>query len=267
MAHSGFSRIVLPTRTGRLALWEGGRGPALLLLHGANNEGALFVSVAPRLAAKYRVLIPDLPGHGESDPQAGPLTFAMMIQAVDAVIDYSHEKRITISGLSLGGWLTLVYAWRRPDRVARVFSVNGAPLREARGSWMRPPNREEARREISELFRGRKGAPPDFVIDDIARRFQQGTVPRLIGANPVDTERDLPDDCLREIMTPVDLIWGEADPVFPVASARRLESLLPASRLTIIPGCGHDLAMECAESLLHTFEGLMQQEPPRLKHQ
>lgn len=273
MARSGFAHVVLQTPSGRLALWEKGQGPVLLILHGANNEGTLQRAIAGPLSAQYRVLVPDLPGHGQSDPQSGPLTFAMMIRAVDAVIDYTREPRITLVGHSMGGWLAIVYAWRHPDRVMRVFSVDGPPIREltdfmtlSRREFQLPSNREEARRFMAAALNSKNGPPPDFVIDDIVRRSRHGTLPRLMAANPVDFERDLPDDELRKVHTPVDLIWGEIDHDFTVASARKLESLLPAGRLTILPECGHNVPMECSANFLRTFEELMLQPPPTVKN-
>ena len=261
MRRHGFSRVFLRTPGGRLALWEGGHGPTLILLHGANNESSLFDNIAPRLAQSHRVLIPDLPGHGRSAPRSGPLTFEGMIRAVDTVVDYSGQKRVALCGVSLGGWLAIAYAARHPEKAGRAFSISGAPFRHARGSWITSNGRTIERREIASLFQ-KNGRLPGFVLDDISRRFRHGALPRLAASHATEDGRDLPDASIREIRTPVDLIWGDRDIVFPLESGRVLERLLPASRLTVISGCGHNVTMDCPAAFLEAFERLLLQGPP-----
>jgi len=101
--------------------------------------------VARSLAARYRLVIPDLAGHGESAPLAGPIPFADLFGGLEAVVgQQAGGKRVTLVGNSLGAWIAMVFAARHPERVERVVAVNGGPLMGAGGGpSLLPKTREE----------------------------------------------------------------------------------------------------------------------------
>lgn len=258
----GFQKSVLEAPTGKLVVWEAGQGPVVILLHGAGDQAAVWSKVAPRLAGRYRVVVPDLPGHGESEPAEGPLKLSTVLKGVEFLVaNRGGGQPVILVGNSMGGWLALLYAREHPERVARVVSVNGGGLRFDNMSSLTPKDREEARQLMALLLDPASPPIPGFVLDDVVRTTNQGPMGRLMAERP-DMEALLLDGKLGEIRTPVDLIWGESDRLLTGDFAQRLQSGLPAVRLSLIARCGHVPQRECPLGLGAALEKLLDGPPP-----
>lgn len=260
---SGYRKSAVATPNGNLAVWESGQGPVLMLLHGAGDQAGVWSGVAPALRARYRVLIPDLPGHGDSEPAAGPLPMGVVLGGLERLVDArAGQERVALVGSSFGAWVAMVYAQRHPERVARIVAINGGALRGERPDLsLVPATREEARRLMDNLMDRGSTPPPAFVLDDVVRQAQGGALSRLY-AGGADLERYLLDGRLAEVTPPVDLLWGESDRVVPLSYARRMEAQLPAARLTPVPRCGHIPMRECPASFARSLEAVLEQTPP-----
>ncbi len=260
---AGLERAALDAPRGPLAVWRGGQGPTLVLLHGANDQAGAFGRVAGRLAKGHRLVAPDLPGHGESAPADGPLALADLVAGVETVAAAEPRgTRLTLVGNSLGGYLALVYALRHPERVEQVVLVNGGAIRAAPGVEISllPRNRDEARAALDALTAPETPRAAGFVLDDLVRRAPGSPLARMLQA-PVDASLVL-DDRLGEIRVPVTLIWGEADRYMPLGYAETVRNRLPAARLETLAGCGHVPQRECPERLLQSLARALA-EPPK----
>lgn len=258
---AGFHAAQIASPRGSLTYFAAGQGPVLVLLHGANDQAGAWARVARPLATGRRVLIPDLPGHGGSAPFDGPLDVGDLVAGLEALLEAeARGQPVTLAGNSLGGFLALVEARRRPERVAHVVLVNGAALTGGGSVELLPRTREEAREAMEKLTA--PGAPrvPDFVLDDLVRRAPGSPLARLM-RSPVSEW--LIDDQLHELRVPVSLIWGQADQLLPPAYAERVRAGLPVARLTLLPDCGHMPQRECPGRLLAALETALR-EPPRL---
>ena len=100
------------------AVVAGGWGPPLVLLHGPCGNATHWTDVLPDLVARYRVLVPDLPGHGASGTGVGPLTRDRVLGWLDALIEHAGPDRSVLVGHALGGALAARYAAGRSDRLA-----------------------------------------------------------------------------------------------------------------------------------------------------
>ncbi len=265
LAQAGFVKQEVSTPAGKLAFWEAGTGSTVVLVHGAGDYAGAWALVAPQLAKRYRVVIPDLPGHGESEPASGPLKLGQVLAGLEALLEQREGKEpVTLVGNSLGGWLALLYAQRHPDRVARVVSVcGGGPRLELKVSLL-PANREEARQTMGALLDSSTSTPPDYVLDDLVRTTHSGAMGRLM-AERADMEQYYLDGRFHEIRTPVDLLWGASDQVIPVEAAIRMESELPSARLTVIPRCGHVPQRECSGAFETELNRILSAPPPKAK--
>ena len=245
LAKSGLSETMAPSPLGPQAYWSGGTGPTLVLLHGAGDSAGTYATAAGRLVAKYRLVIPDLAGHGHSVPAAGPISIGDVITGLEAVMQQGPQDPAVILGNSLGAWAALLYARQHPDRVARLVLVNGGALVGDRPDLsLMPKSRAEAQRLMAELTDPGSPRLAGFVLDDVVRSAQHGPISRL-AQTAADMERYVLDGKLHEIAAPVDMLWGESDRLFPPAYARRMMAQLPASRLITIPRCGHVPPQEC----------------------
>lgn len=112
-----------------------GAGEPLLLLHGIMVSGAMFDPLVALLSDRYRMLIPDLRGHGRSGALPGPYDVAALAADLDAVRSEAGFERCAVMGYSHGGAVAQQVARNQPDGVTRLFlcctyACNASTLRE-----------------------------------------------------------------------------------------------------------------------------------------
>jgi abhydrolase domain-containing protein 6 len=263
LASAGFTRTTVPASLGPQAVWKGGDGPTLVLLHGAGDSAGTWSSIVGKLTPHYRVVIPDLAGHGKSAPSEGPLSVGQVLAGLEAVMKDGPQDPAIIVGNSLGAWVALLYARQHPDRVARLVLVNGGALVGDRPDLsLTPKTREEAAALITQLRDASAEPVPGFVLDNVVREAQTGPLARL-AQTAGEMGQYVLDGKLAEIKVPVDLLWGESDKLFSIAYARRMMVQLPASRLTTIPACGHVPQQECPSRFGSALSDVLTMPPPR----
>src|SRR5215216_1684661 len=119
----------IPVGRIELSLVEyGASGSPLILLHGTGSRGVSWWPVIDALAAHFRLIVPDLRGHGDSDKPASGYQFTDYAADLAALIDELELARPLILGHSLGGIVTLAWAIFHPDRAARI-ALEDVPLR------------------------------------------------------------------------------------------------------------------------------------------
>lgn len=266
LASAGFARREAEIAGQRTVWWEKGDGPALVLVHGVADQAGTWFQVAPALAADHRVLLVDLPGHGESGPESGPLPMSTVMAGFEewlaAHTAAEGEPAPVLIGNSMGAWVSLLAAHRHPDLVSRVVAVNGGPLRPDTGGLdLLPDDREEARRLMAALRDPGSAPIPDPVLDDLVRRAPTGQTARMFQAND-DLESHLMEGRLGEISTPVDLLWGRSDRYLGDDFPERLLAGLPRARFTAVEQCGHLPQAECPERFLESLRAVLAMEPP-----
>ncbi len=270
---AGFVRQEATVKDHVTVWWEKGSGPTLAMVHGVADQAGTWFRVAAGLAENHRVLLIDLPGHGESAPASGPLPMTMVIEGFEAwlaehAIGVTPEggKRNaapTLVGNSMGAWVAMLAAHRHPERVGRVVAMNGGPLRADTGDLDLLPADVEAARRLMAALRDPASPPtPDVVLHDLVRRAKTGHVKRMFEATEDLESYLLDDDRLGEIATPVDLLWGESDRYLGREYPERLVAGLPNSRLTWISQCGHLPQAECPERFTERLNEILALPPP-----
>lgn len=229
LAAAGFTRN---ERDG-IVWWTGGQetSPVLVLVHGANDHAGTWFMAAPYLARTHRVILPDLAGHGESEPKTGSIPLSLILERLEAVI--ADERDITLLGNSLGGWIALHYTLRHRDRVLRLLLESSGGLNRPLSSPLSAQNREEAL-VVLRAVHGPKYQPQDWVIDALIQRATDSPMLRLTEVLEHDIESRL-----GEIDVPTTLIWGADDGVLPLDYAQALQQAIPNSQLRVIEGAAH----------------------------
>ena len=144
---AGLRAETVAAPAGPLRVFAGGSGPTVVLVHGSGGQAGDWYRIVPALANHYTLVIPDLPGHGESAPAEGPLPVSGLAAALGAVIDAkSPDAKVTLVGNSLGGWVSLLYAAQHPERVERVVGIDSSGIYAPLPVSLRPSNRDEAKR-------------------------------------------------------------------------------------------------------------------------
>jgi len=246
LRRAGLRKTKLTTTVGKQIVWHGGDGPLLVLLHGAGDQAGTWNKVVPELKRHFQLVIPDLAGHGESDPVAGALSLGTLLTALEQALDRTpwRDAPMVFAGNSLGAWMAMLYAQKYPHRVTRVILIDGGPIRNVSEIGLMPKDREEARRTLDAVLDPSTPRSPNFVLDDLVRISPTGPISRLLAAGVEDMSKYLLEDKMATFQLPVDLIWGASDRLVPLDYAKKLQSQLPHCTLTVIERCGHAPQLE-----------------------
>jgi haloacetate dehalogenase len=128
----GFAAHWIDTAAGRIFARTGGSGPPLMLLHGYAQTNVMWHKVAPELAKRFSLVIPDLPGYGWSDaPQAepdhAPYTKRAMAAAMVEVMEKLGHARFALAGHDRGGRVAYRLALDHPGRLSRLAVLDILP--------------------------------------------------------------------------------------------------------------------------------------------
>ncbi len=239
-----------------LAFDDDGPGPVVVLLHGFPLDRSMWAHQRSSVGALYRVISPDLRGHGESAAPDGIYPVDAMADDVIETLDALQlDGPLVVGGLSMGGYVALSIALRHPDRVRALMLMNtrsaadspeAARAREEQAGQVEASGDVEpvVARMLPDLFaRSTFEAHPELVArvhHQMARtpaRAVAGTL-RGLAIRP-DRTVDLP-----RIAVPTLVIAGAEDRLIPVEESERLARGIPKARLVTIPDAGHLAPLE-----------------------
>ncbi len=214
--------------------WAGGKGSeTLVLLHGTNDQAGTWARVVPLLAGRYQLILPDLAGHGESEPHTGRIAFAVVLEGLDRILAHEEARDIILGGNSFGAWIAILYALAHPDRVKRLVLESGGGLARPLGVPLTAVDRETAGR-ILRAVHGPSYVPQDWVIDTLLARSSDSPMLRLDGIM-----ENFVDGRLAQLRPPATLIWGADDGVVPLSYGKELTAMIRGAKLHVIEGAAH----------------------------
>ena len=233
----------------KIFYWTLGDGPPVVLAHPFPVHHEFWLPVAEGLALRYRVILPDLRGHGESEVGGGPATMEKHAADIALVMDDVGVGRAPLIGVSIGGYALFEF-WRRyRGRVAALGLCNTkAPADgfEARAGRLQAASDvlERGTEPFIETMLGRvlakttHGNRPDLV--DGARRMMRKMSPEDI-AQVQRGMAERPDsvETLKTINVPTLLVTGDEDALTGVNEAEFMRQHIPGSQLRVIPKAGH----------------------------
>jgi pimeloyl-ACP methyl ester carboxylesterase len=258
----------------RMRYFVGGEGPPLLLVHGLGGAASNWTELAPLLAQRHRLLVPDLPGHGGSTALPAVSGLEPFADRVALVAEREGMLPAPVVGHSLGGMVVLRLALRHPADVQALVLAGAAGL--SIGSiWGRQllsvfstvrPGRLAARyrgwvmrsRILRRLVFGFVSvADPVALTNEAVEGFLAG---QLLHTD-VDSawqalRRDDPRQELEAVRCPVLVLWGAEDVQLPLGDAFEYTRRLRA-RLRVIPGCGHLLIGERPDACQRAIEDFL----------
>ena len=241
-----------------------GPGPTAVLVHGFGASKDGWLAFAAALPDSFRVLIPDLPGHGDSSADTTrPYDAPRLAASVERWLDAVAPGPVHLAGNSLGGEVAALVALARPEQVRTLalFAPAGvaSPVPSTQDSLAQrgelvliPTNREELDRLYGLAFAADPeipGAARDVLAEDAAAR---APFLRLLLAE-LAKSRDLLRPRLAEIRQPTLLVWGEADRILDPSAAPVWAEGLPNEEVLLLPGVGHAPQMERPDAMAERF--------------
>lgn len=226
----------------KIKVLEGGQGPDLLFLHGAEGPDTYSSAYLDELAKSFRVIAPWHPGFGHSER---PKTFTKIDDLAYFYLDLAEHydlKNAVLAGSSFGGWIALEMAVRSTARFSSL--VLSAPLGFKAGG------RET--RDIFDLYLiGPADWPQQFLADKtLLPDYPKRSADELVGIarsreamtlygwqpymhNPVLAR------WLHRIHVPTLFVWGDKDQMVSVDYGRAYAARIAGSRFELLPGAGH----------------------------
>ena len=234
--------------------------PTVVMLHGFTGSKENWYPLAAALQGRYRLLIPDLPGWGESERKPGTVYgFTQQAANVDAFIRaLSPGKPVVLLGHSMGGGIAALAAARYPQEIARVGLLDAAGVRFKDNAFgldvlagKNPFGVEDdasLQRYIDIVFHDANAKPwlPWPASTALIRKrradaaFEQGVLDR-IGRSE---ESLLPGDEAVRIRQPALLLWCRQDAVIDPSAMGLYAQRIPQARTVLLDGCGHMSLME-----------------------
>jgi pimeloyl-ACP methyl ester carboxylesterase len=261
----GFEERFADLKGVRMRYFVGGAGSPLILVHGLGGAAANWTELAPLLAKRHRLLVPDLPGHGGSTPLPAVSGLEPFADRIALLAEREQMAPATVVGHSLGGTVVLRLALRHPQNVTAVVLAAAAGL-SIGNVWGRNllsvfsvvrPGRLAARNRswISRspflrrlVFGAVSVADPLGLTDTAVEGFLAGQLLHTdIGSAWQALREDDPRQELERIVSPVLVLWGAEDVQLPLDDAFEYTRRLHA-QLRVIPGCGHLLIGERADA-------------------
>lgn len=212
---------------------ELGQGPTILLLHSYFATVTFWEPQRDALAADYRLILPDLRGHGRSTFEGGRLRLSDMVSDMIHLIDRLGIEPAYLIGSSLGAQIGLTLARQQPGLVRTLIAIAPPHLDEPgcraymdqvvnerfpadEERWERP-HRHQGSHHVRDVLL------PNFARDRDEQPADQLDAVRLAGA----------------IHIPTLVMGGDDDPVFPLQRAVALQGRIAGSELCVLPRAGH----------------------------
>ena len=236
-----------------------GSGPPVVLLHPFPCHHEFWNPVAGALDSRYRLILPDLRGHGDSEIGDGPALMQKHASDIARVLDAADAGKAAFIGCSIGGYILFEF-WRRFR--ARVISLALCDTRPQSDTADGRANRLKAAAAVLE-----QGTEP----------FIESMIPKLLGRTTVSTRPDLVDGArammrkmsaddislvlrgmaerpdsvgdMKSINVPTLIVIGEEDVLSTVADGELMRQNVAGSRLKVIPKAGHYAPWEQAEAV------------------
>jgi len=241
-----------------------GAGPAILFVHGFPLAGRLWEPVAAGLAGRCRCIVPDLRGHGASDPTRSATMRDYAGDLAWLLDELDESGPVVLAGMSMGGYVAFELIRRHPERVAALALVNTRAEADT-------PEAAQGRRETARKVRAEGSA---VVADAMAEKLFGSAAPEALrrewrdvmaGTPPTGmaaaleamASRPASFETLSGFEGPVLVVAGAEDRITSLSDAESMRDAATRSRLVVVPGAGHMAPVERPRDLLDAFELLL----------
>ncbi len=250
---------------------EKGTGAEVLLLHGAPASPHDFQPLVERLVPKYRVLVPDMPGYGQSRFPSGDYTWARSIELVeDALLARGVSSLRAVVGFGEGAHRALAIALGGRIPVGAVVSLGGFATLDAStrtglsGLAQIIKVLPHLRDQTIQQFYVSRALSAEFATshrDDVDRvmNWLNETTPFALGweLDALSKSEDLTPR-LKDLKAPVLVRVGALDQTSPVAFSEQLARGVPDATLQIVPGKGHALLIEDVDATVEAIASFLE---------
>ncbi|MCX8080925.1 MAG: alpha/beta hydrolase [Bacteroidia bacterium] len=251
-----------------LVFYEAGEGPVVFLLHGYLFDALCWKHLMADLAKTYRVICPDLPGHGDSGCWGYVHSMDFMAECVYAILQHLRLKKCSMFGHSMGGYVTLAFAEKYPDKLRQYGLLFSTPL----------PDSEEKKRDRVRAMQFLKKKKILYIKETFKNLFQQHEIKyfrddyirclnRAMDISPrgaIAALRGMMNRPDREVVikfspVPVLMLNGKQDAVLPYSAMEKIKKRNPKIRFIMEEGLGHMGFIEYPAFCIHVLRSFLSQ--------
>lgn len=268
----------------RVAYHDVGDGPAVLLIHGMAGSSSTWRELIPRLSRNYRVIAPDLIGHGASDKPRGDYSLGAFAVLLRDLLDQLGIGRATVIGQSLGGGIAMQFSYQHRDYCERVVLIGSGGLGPDL-SWtlrvLSAPGAELVLPIVTPQPVLNAGNAVKNWLSSVGVKSPRAS--EMWSAYTSLSDPSTRHAFLRTLRSVVDyrgqavsalnrlylsaelpalLIWGDADTIIPVAHGHAAHEALPGSRLEILSGVGHFPHVEAPDEVVAMIDEFIEATAP-----
>lgn len=255
------------TSKGTVAVSTYGTGTPVLLLHGFGEDSRIWQQQVDYLKNNYQLIVPDLPGSGNSPLPSEKLSIDLMAEMIKEMLDALSINTCILLGHSMGGYITLSFAEKYPERLEAFGLIHSTAFADTE-------EKKEARRKSIDFIKNHSAA--EFIKTTIPNLFgeafktnqpqrvteliQQGeafTAEALIGYYDAMIERSDRSAILKQSKVPVLFFIGEEDKAVSPADALLQASYPMVCHMTLVPGIAHMGMWEAADRLNKELESFL----------
>jgi len=216
-----------------------GEGKPLLILHGWGSRSANWIKVIELLAKNnIKVIIPDLPGFGQSDKPTIAWNLDDYCNFVEEFVKAFNLEKFCILGHSFGGALAVKYGLKFPEKIDKLFLASTACIRK----------KTFKNKLLKFLSRFIKIKNP-FFRKIFYRKSDYLSVQGVMRDTYLKVITEDLSDILPQIQIPTVVICGEKDNITPLNHAKIINQKIKDSKLEIISNVGHDINIKAPEKL------------------
>ncbi|MDB5368446.1 MAG: pcaC [Roseomonas sp.] len=234
----------------------------VLLLHSLGTNLHIWDAQAAALARQYRVIRPDLRGHGLTETTPGPYGIDGLARDALAVLDALGVTKAHVAGISIGGMIAQSLAAQAPARVDRLVLVDTALAIQPAQNWLDRAAlvREQGMGAVAEAVLARWVTPPS-----LSSPAAQGLRAMLLRTDPegyaAAAEAIAATDLTastRGLRHPALVLVGDADAATPLASAEALRDAIPGAELEVLADAAHIPTVERPEAVTRAILRFLQ---------
>ncbi|MCB9643177.1 MAG: alpha/beta hydrolase [Myxococcales bacterium] len=254
----GIQSHTISLTSGKMRYFSGGNGFPIVFIHGfGGNASQTWRTQMVHFSKSYRVFAPDIYWFGESQPNNKQVvgTPADQADAIAELLDRHGIAKAHVVGVSFGGYISLAFAIRHPQKVERLVAVDSAgiePTTAEREKMMKafayakgsladlliPKSTQDLEKFLSKVFY--KPHPiPGFALEPTLKQIfwknkeQREQIALFLTGNFIKAEQ------LKGIQKPTAVFWGQHDPLLLPSMGQRLAQSIPKAQFRIFKESGH----------------------------
>jgi len=228
--------------------------PVVLLIHGFPLNRFMWQAQVNALQANYRVVAYDVRGHGTSELGTDPLSIDLLAQDLIDFMDALNLEKVTLCGLSMGGYIAMNAVGRWPERFSALVLCDTqcvADTEAAKAKRMAAIEsiqadgvEQYAEASLEHLFAPLSVFTNPKAIDAVERMIVDTPAPAIIATLHALANRNSACETLGSIELPTLIMVGAEDRITPVAAAQQMHDAIPGSKQRVIPHAAHLSNME-----------------------